>query len=255
MNRVHISSDDLDGNAQKHAEDGDHVEHVNSLSELRELFNGWIKTGESLDYLDFHAHGGPAYISLRSDNLGLHNIDGLISWGFAQIFNNKAKIVFHGCNVAESYKGEYFLLRFARIALKKRGGTVLGSNGLGIAHRLDFSGEIYHPFGSWVSVGVSSGGAARLHGQLHLVPVKLQERVQATLVKYATLEAEGLLSAPEAGKIKKMLDRAIGYAALPDDDNMANAYDHLELVERALYQKWMYREHRRQIIPRATTKL
>jgi hypothetical protein len=39
-------------------------------------------------------------------------------------------VEFHGCNVAEGYRGEFFLIRFGKTFLKRNGGYVSGNNAL-----------------------------------------------------------------------------------------------------------------------------
>ena len=49
-----------------------------------------------------------------------------MSKGYDQIFNAKAEVEFHGCNVAEGYRGEFFLIRFGKTFLKETEGTLAG---------------------------------------------------------------------------------------------------------------------------------
>lgn len=244
MNRVHIWSDipkdwrsSSGTDANEHAaENGDMVINVNSLDELLALFNEWVKMEISFDVMDFHTHGGPGVINIGSCRLTSANLYRLYTSNVDRIFNNNAQVVFNGCNVAQDYWGEFFLLRFGKMMLKGGGGKVLGNTGTGIADPL-FTGDVYHPFGDWVSVEVGMGGGAKLNGHRHLVSKNVNARIKTADEKIRKLESNGTLSAFDMLEINTWLTTARIYAANPTAENMFNSCDHLRIVEQKISEK------------------
>jgi hypothetical protein len=256
-NIVHIWSNvpgesSMKENAEAHGdEEGGQVVSVNTISELKDLFQNWLDTGEAFDYMDFHVHGNPGRIHIGSDVLEKDNLPKVCIDNIDRIFNAKAKIVFTGCNVAEGHQGEYFLLRFARKMLKGKGGTVRGNTAKAYYDTLGISGESYHIFGSWVSVVVGKGGFAVLSGHSHFIPQKIQERIIAALRWIEGLKAGGHLSASDAKTITIEMDFAIRNAAIPTEENMFNACGSLTAVENRLLA---ISKRTPNPIPRATLK-
>ena len=100
-----------------------------------------------VDKADFHTHGSPGSISLGGDDLDFKTLERFMNKGYDQIFNAKAEVEFHGCNVAEGFRGEFFLIRFGQTFLKRKGGTVSGNDSAGF----NVGNEAAHPWGDWVT--------------------------------------------------------------------------------------------------------
>jgi Domain of unknown function (DUF4347) len=244
VNTVHIWSDipndwhassSWDANTHSY-EHGDIAINVNSIAELLALFKEWLKMEESFDLIDFHTHGGPGVICIGSDKLTVSNLYRLSTSNVDQIFNNNAQVIFAGCNVAEGHTGELFLLRFGQIMLKGGGGKVMGSTGEGVAEPFR-TGDVYHPFGDWVSAKVAMGGGAKLFGHQHLVLDNIKARIKSADERIPNLETNGSFSASEALVVKNWLNIARTYATNPTDENMFHACDHLRMVEKQIFEK------------------
>jgi hypothetical protein len=179
-NSIHIWSD-IPGDwrlssrrdAQTH---GHQILQVVSIPDLVSAFGRFRAEGVVFDEMDFHTHGGPGGIALGSDSLDYLTMQKLEGLSFDKLFARQAMITFTGCNVAEGAQGEYFLVRAGKALLRNGGGKVLGSTGAGLADPI-FSGDVYHPFGDWVTATIGPGGTATLRGHKYLIPKKLRERI------------------------------------------------------------------------------
>lgn len=245
MNRVHIWSDvpgdwlrgSSSWDAEEHAEeDGGMTKNVNSIDELLALFKEWLHWEESFDVIDFHTHGGPGVIHIGSDKLTTANLYRLYTSNLDSIFRNNAQIIFNGCNVGEGFRGEDFLWRFGNMMLKESGGKVMGSSGLGLADAF-ISGDVYHPFGDWVTVEVGIGGGAKLSGHKDMVPDNINARITSANERIANLEKDGSLPFYDAINVANWLNIARMYGANPTYENMFHACDHLRMVEMKLKAK------------------
>lgn len=245
MNRAHIWSDvpgdffsgSSSSDAEEHAEEqGGMARNVNSIDELLALFKEWLHWEESFDVIDFHTHGGPGVIYIGSDKLTDSNLYRLYTSNLGSIFRNNAQVIFNGCNVAEGFRGEYFLWRFGNMMLKEGGGKVMGNSGLGFADAF-ISGDVYHPFGDWVTVEVGIGGGAKLSGHRDLVLDTINARTKTADEKIKSLESDGSISAYDAINVRNWLLIARMYAANPTHENMFHACDHLRMVEKKLKAK------------------
>jgi hypothetical protein len=245
MNRVHIWSDvpgdwmhgSSSGDANEHAEeDGGWVFNVRSIAELKDLFKDWLKWDTTLHVLDFHTHGGPGSINLGAETLDVLSLHRLYLPNMDDVFHINAKVIFTGCNVGEGHQGEWFLLRFAEMTLNGGGGKVRGSTGTGIADPLIY-GDVYHPFGDWVTATVSPGGNAKLSGHTHLVPNRIQSRIRSADKRIEKLDNNGRWMAADPLVVKNWLNIARTYAASPGDEDMFHACDYLRMVERKLFKE------------------
>jgi Domain of unknown function (DUF4347) len=107
--------------AEGHAdEEGGVALEVNGLIELELHLHNFAYDSIDVDTADFHTHGSPGSISLGGDDLNFKTLERFMSKGYDQIFNAKAEVEFHGCNVAEGFQGEFFLIRFGQTFLKKK---------------------------------------------------------------------------------------------------------------------------------------
>lgn len=206
--KVHFWSDKPDDwrassrrDAEKHA-DSEHgtTTQIDSIEKLKSVFRAMLNFNATLDQIDFHTHGGPGGISLGADSLNYSNIGiQLGNQGFEALFNKDAAIIFTGCNVAESYPGEYFLVCAGATLLKTNGGKVMGSTGFGLADPL-FTGDVFHPTGTWVSANVSVGGAVTLVNNKFLVPDNIRAHMNNVAADIARL--------PKFGKVQPQIDDA-----------------------------------------------
>jgi Domain of unknown function (DUF4347) len=151
--------------AEGHAEEeGGLALEVHGLGELELHLHNFAYDSIDVDKADFHTHGGPGSISLGGDDLDFQTLERFRSKGYDQIFNAKAEVEFHGCNVAEGFRGEFFLIRFGQTFLKRNGGYVSGNDSAGF----NVTNEAVHPWGDWVTATIAPGGGASLSGHAHL---------------------------------------------------------------------------------------
>jgi hypothetical protein len=258
--KVHFWSDEPgsfhsspQGDAEKHAEQ-EHgtATHVASLDKLKSVFRSMLNFNATIDELDFHTHGGPGVIGLGSDTLNRINVPTQLgNSGFEKLFNKDAVIIFTGCNVAENYQGEYFLVVVGSTLLKLNGGKVKGSTGLGVAEPF-FTGDVYHPFGSWVTATVGTGGGVTLSGHSYLIPDKIRSRMSDMQKRIDGLPKSG----PIAGYItaaQQALDNAkqmVPDGAIPALANMFNACYYLEQAEGKLGMAAIVRDTSRPMGPK-----
>jgi len=200
-NFIHIWADDanangflsswkpsLRGGAEDHCDKGDILVHISSISGLDRFFQQRLVHNKSkIDRLDFHTHGNSGFISLGSDQL---HYDFIIEYfskkGYENVFNNNARIFFHGCSVAEGGKGELFLALFGGTFLRQRGGRVGASTGAG--YLLSWAGgpSSWHPIGNTVYAYVKPGGSTSLKNHSVLIPEKISTRIKS-LERYVSL--------------------------------------------------------------------
>ncbi|MGB7793100.1 MAG: DUF4347 domain-containing protein, partial [Terrimicrobiaceae bacterium] len=102
-------------------EEGGLALEVHGLVELELHLHNFAYDSIDIDKADFHTHGSPGSISLGGDDLDFKTLERFMSKGYDQIFNAKAEVEFHGCNVAMGYRGEFFLIRFGKTFLKRSG--------------------------------------------------------------------------------------------------------------------------------------
>lgn len=242
MKGVHIWSNDpkawwsgsSESDATKHAEGaGDLVINVNSLSELREVFKGWVDSGQSFDLIDFHTHGSGGRIGIGSEDLEHMNLSSVYTPKIERVCNPDAQIIFTGCNVAETFNGEYFLLRVGEMMLLNSGGTVKGHTGYGFAEVL-FSGDVFHPFGNWVTVEIGVGGGGKFFNNHYFIPEKISERINEAEKRIAYYEDKNVFAVGEALKIRTNLNNARMFSFSPTNKNMFYALDELFLVDNKL---------------------
>jgi len=226
------------GDADKHADaEGGTATQIDSIAKLQSVFRAMLGFNATLDQVDFHTHGGPGAITLGADSLNYNNVGiQLGNQGFEALFNKDAAIIFTGCNVAESYPGEYFLVCIGATLLKTNGGKVMGSTGFGLADPL-FTGDVFHPTGTWVSANVSVGGAVTLANHKYLV----SDNIRAHMTKVAA----DISSLPKFSKVQAQIDtaqKALGKAKemMPDGTpspafaNMFNACYYLEQADNSV---------------------
>ena len=243
--KVHFWSDKPDdwhassrGDADKHA-DAEHgtATQIDSIEKLKSVFRAMLGFNATLDHVDFHTHGGPGSIALGADSLNYSNVGiQLGNQGFESLFNKDAAIIFTGCNVAESYPGEYFLVCVGATLLKTNGGKVMGSTGFGLADPL-FTGDVFHPMGTWVSANVSVGGAVTLVNNKYLVSDTI--RVHMTnvaadidrLPRFSKIQAQIDAAQQALDKAKEMMPNGIPSPAFA---NMFNACYYLEKADNSL---------------------
>lgn len=172
--------------AELHSETDGTSTQVTSIEKLKSVFRAMLNFKATLDLVDFHTHGFPGGICLGADNLYYDNVEvQLAKQNFETLFSKNASIIFTGCNVGESYTGEYFLVRVGEILLKTSGGKVMGSTGAGLADPL-FTGDVFHPTGTWVSAEVGVGGGVKLVNNSYLIPEKVRSRIKDCDTKLAT---------------------------------------------------------------------
>jgi hypothetical protein len=243
--RVHFWSDIPDDfrmssrrDAETHA-DAEHgtTTHVDSVAKLKSVFRSMLKFNATLDQLDFHTHGGPGAIALGADSLDYTNVGiQLANQGFEKLFNKGAAIIFTGCNVAESYPGEYFLVCVGATLLGASGGKVMGSTGAGLADPL-FTGDVFHPTGTWVSANVTVGGGVTLTNQEYLISGTIRTRMTTVRRRIDRLQTQSRVQAqiPAANaalsKAKEMVPDSV---LSPAFANMFNACYYLEQAENTL---------------------
>jgi Domain of unknown function (DUF4347) len=193
-----------------------------------------LKWNATLDQVDFHTHGGPGSIGLGADSLNYTNVGiQLGNHGFEALFNKGAAIIFTGCNVAESYPGEYFLVCVGTTLLKTNGGKVMGSTGFGLADPL-FTGDVFSPTGTWVSANVVGGGAVTLANNKYLIPDSIRAHMKdvaaniATLPKFSKVQAQIDAAQQALSKAKEMVSDGV---ASPVFVNMFNACYYLEQAD------------------------
>jgi hypothetical protein len=184
--RYHIHSDipgkfslSTKHDARAHASGSREVAvRVKSINELVGLFQGWARTGERVDSLDFHTHGSPGAIYLGRDTLSWASTDlpRLQNTGVQRVFTAKCTITFSGCNVAEEPQGEAFLAVVGKAWLSTSGGSVRGSTGKGLMDPFGWLSptRVWHPTGRWVTATVLPGGAVTLSGHVWLHPNDLR---------------------------------------------------------------------------------
>lgn len=134
-------------------------------------------------YADFHAHGSPGGIALGNDVLDIETIGEFSNKGYDQLFDKGATIKFVGCNVGEDAIGEYFLYLVGQTFLRRNGGKVMGNTAAGFA----LTSDPIHPFGRWVTVNVSAGGAVSFSGHSHLDLKKIDARIANAQRRLAAL--------------------------------------------------------------------
>ena len=152
---------------------------------------------------------------------------------FEALFNKDAAIIFTGCNVAESYPGEYFLVCVGATLLKTNGGKVMGSTGFGLADPL-FTGDVFHPTGNWVSANVVAGGGVTLANNKYLIPGSIRSHMKdvaasiATLRQYSQVQAQTDAAQQALSKAKEMVPDDV---ATPAFVNMYNACYYLKQAD------------------------
>lgn len=224
-----------EGDAEKLAD----VEHgtatqVDSIEKLKSVFRAMLAFNATLDQIDFHTHGGAGEIALGADSLNYNNVRiQLGNQGFEALFNKDAAIIFTGCNVAERYLGEYFLVNVGATLLKTNGGKVMGSTGYGLADPL-FTGDVFHPMGTWVSANVSVGGAVTLVNAKYLVADTIRARMTQmaadinALPKFSKVQAQINAAQGALDKAKEMIPDSISSPAFA---GMFNACYYLEQAD------------------------
>jgi hypothetical protein len=157
--------------------------HAPTIAELVRTIRDFAKGG-LIDWVDFHTHGGAGSISIGSEQLKASNMAEKVANKRLELaFNAGAQVVFQGCNVADGPWGELFVAGCGYHLLRKQGGKVKAHTGLGVAEPL-YTGNVYHPFGNWVTAKVSPGGAVTLAGHRYLSDRFLKqrhERIRASL--------------------------------------------------------------------------
>ena len=175
----------LRGGAEDHLDKGDTLKKVSSISDLNRFFQQHLVHNKpKIDRLDFHTHGNSGFISLGSDQLFYEDIIlNFIKKGYEKVFNNNARIFFHGCNVAEGGEGELFLALFGGTFLRKGGGRVGASTGAG--YGLSFVGgpSSWHPTGNTVYAYVQPGGSTSLKNHSVLIPGKILARIKSLEIR------------------------------------------------------------------------
>ena len=150
--------------------------------------------------------------------------------GYDQIFNAKAEVECHGCNVAEGFRGEFFLIRFGQTFLKRKGGTVSGNDSAGF----NVGNEAAHPWGDWVTATIAPGGGASLSGHAHLERSWVADRMAELRVDLEYAEnsssenaSNDLLAAREA------FEKAFGYHTGACSDPWVKMYNTCLFMEKS----------------------
>lgn len=223
--------------AELHSEEGATSTQIASIEKLKSVFRAMLNFKATLDMIDFHTHGFPGGICLGSDNLHYNNVEvQLAKQNFEALFNKNASIIFTGCNVGESYEGEFFLVRVAETLLKTSGGKVMGSTGAGLADPL-FTGDVFHPTGTWVSAEIAIGGGVKLVNNTYLVPENIKKRMDRCQTRLATIP-RSLKNSPQLNNAASNLSDAKTWVpegnATPAFANMFNACFYLKEAEANL---------------------
>lgn len=217
-----------DGGVGHADEEGGFALEVHGLVELELHLHNFAYDSIDVDKADFHTHGSPGSISLGGDDLDFKTLERFMSKGYDQIFNAKAEVEFHGCNVAEGFRGEFFLIRFGQTFLKKKGGTVSGNDSAGF----NIGNEGAHPWGDWVTATIAPGGGASLSGHSDLEQSWVADRMAELRVRLEYAESsddrfELLASAREA------FDKAFGYHTGPCSDPWVKMYNTCLFMEKS----------------------
>jgi hypothetical protein len=244
--KVHFWSDipndwshaSLEGDAELDADaDNGTAIQIDSIAKLQTVFGDMLSNNETLDLVDFHTHAGPGSIALGSDRLNFNNVGlQLGNQGFEALFNQDAAIIFTGCNVGDNYQGEYFLVCVGTTLLKTNGGKVMGNTGFGVADPL-FTGDVFHPTGTWVSANVGAGGGVTLVNNQYLIPDAIRDRMNTVAADIATLSGYYQIQA-QVNAAQQALSMA--KQQMPDDDwsplfiHMFNACYYLEQADNNL---------------------
>jgi Domain of unknown function (DUF4347) len=219
----------LEPSAEGHVEEeGGLALEVNGLVEMEFHLHNLAYDSIYVDKADFHTHGGPGSISLGGDDLDFVTLERFRGKGYDQIFNAKAEVEFHGCNVAEGFQGEFFLIRFGQTFLKRNGGSVSGNDSLGF----NIGNEAAHPWGDWVTATIVPGGGASLSGHAHLerswVADRMAElRVDLEYAEENTDRFKLLATAREA------FDKAFAYHTGASSDPWAKMYNTCLFMEKS----------------------
>ena len=207
--------------AEGHAnEEGGFALEVHGLVELELHLHNIAYDSIDIDKADFHTHGSPGSISLGGDDLNFKTLERFMSKGYDQIFNAKAEVEFHGCNVAEGYRGEFFLIRFGKTFLRRNGGYVSGNNAVGF----NVGNEAPHPWGEWVTATIAPGGGASLSGHTDLEPSWVADRMaelRVLLESYSSSDDRFKLLA----SAREAFDEAFRYHTTPCSDQWVKMYN------------------------------
>ena len=184
-----------------------------------------------VDKADFHTHGGPGSISLGGDDLDFQTLERFRSKGYDQIFNAKAEVEFHGCNVAEGFRGEFFLIRFGQTFLKRNGGYVSGNDSAGF----NVTNEAVHPWGDWVTATIAPGGGASLSGHAHLEQSWVADRMADLRVdfEYAEESSSDNHSKDSLASAREAFDEAFRYHTGAFSDPWAKMYNTCLFMEKS----------------------
>lgn len=206
---------------------------IKSNNELINLFQGWIRSGEKIQSLDFHTHGNSGLIALGNDVLTISTLVRFTGRNFDNLWLPNAKITFLGCNVADGPGGEGFLAAVGQVFLKRSGGTVKGNTASGLGDPFGWlspSRVYFLPTGDWVTAHVSPGGAVVLEGHRWLHPAPLRELaarleiiVEHNKHKKYTADLEKYLNGAWAFLGRKQTDR-------PSYPDIALAFEYLQRV-------------------------
>jgi Domain of unknown function (DUF4347) len=211
-------------------EEGGFALEVNGLIELESHLHNLAYDSIDVDKADFHTHGCPGSISLGGDDLNFQTLERFVSKGYDQIFNAKAEMEFHGCNVAEGFRGEFFLIRFGQTFLKRKGGTVSGNDSAGF----NIGNEAAHPWGDWVTATIAPGGGASLSGHTNLERSWVADRMAELRVD---LEYDENVSSNKGSKdlvaAREAFEKAFGYHTGACSDPWVKMYNTCLFMEKS----------------------
>lgn len=213
--REGLLSEPLLEEARSHAaSDGGVAHDVNSREDVRRVLDQIRSHNEHISLMDFHSHGSAGRIGI-----GVTTIDER-SWGefnsYADLFSPGARVMFHGCSVANAPVGELFMARCAWALLRVNGGSAIGwaSEGLAVHPALGWAGLGSTPIhvGGEVEAVIRAGGNVSLRGAQHLRLTHLRNYLES--LRGAWRQATRMhLPADESARlemVRRLLDLAEG---------------------------------------------